>query len=251
MASRQKDDNREMTVMSFLIDTHTHTIASGHAYNTINEMIRAAADKNMTHLAITDHAPTMPGSAHELYFSNLRALPRQKYGVNILYGSELNICDFEGSVDLPRYILKRLDIVIASYHTVCIQPGSKEENTRGLIHCIENPLINIIGHPDDARFKVDYEQVVLAARDNHKLLELNNSSLKPNGPREGAYDNDKEMLELCKRENVCITLASDAHVEEDVLNFSYALKLIEELDFPTKLIANSDFEILQSYLRAK
>lgn len=27
------------------IDTHTHTLASGHAYNTLNEMAQAAADK--------------------------------------------------------------------------------------------------------------------------------------------------------------------------------------------------------------
>ena len=26
------------------IDTHTHTLASGHAYNTLNEMAQAAAD---------------------------------------------------------------------------------------------------------------------------------------------------------------------------------------------------------------
>ena len=26
------------------IDTHTHTLASGHAYNTMNEMAKAAAD---------------------------------------------------------------------------------------------------------------------------------------------------------------------------------------------------------------
>ena len=29
------------------IDTHTHTLASGHAYNTMNEMAKAAADKGL------------------------------------------------------------------------------------------------------------------------------------------------------------------------------------------------------------
>lgn len=43
--------------MRIELDTHTHTLASGHAYNTINEMIQAAADRNLKLLAITEHAP--------------------------------------------------------------------------------------------------------------------------------------------------------------------------------------------------
>ena len=46
--------------MDLILDTHTHTIASGHAYNTINEMVRSAADKGLKLLGITDHAPMMP-----------------------------------------------------------------------------------------------------------------------------------------------------------------------------------------------
>ena len=57
--------------MRFTLDTHTHTIASGHAYNTIDEMAVYAAGQGVTHLAITDHAPKMPGSAGVLYFSNM------------------------------------------------------------------------------------------------------------------------------------------------------------------------------------
>ena len=57
--------------MRFTLDTHTHTIASGHAYNTIDEMAVYAAGHGVTHLAITDHAPKMPGSAGVLYFSNI------------------------------------------------------------------------------------------------------------------------------------------------------------------------------------
>jgi len=49
--------------MKYTIDTHTHTLVSGHAYNTIDEMAAYAAGIGVTHLAITDHAPKMPGSA--------------------------------------------------------------------------------------------------------------------------------------------------------------------------------------------
>ena len=42
--------------MKFTIDTHTHTLVSGHAYNTIDEMAAFAAEKGVTHLACTKDA---------------------------------------------------------------------------------------------------------------------------------------------------------------------------------------------------
>ena len=48
--------------MRIELDTHTHTLASGHAYSTISEMIDAAAQKGLKLLGITEHAPAMPGS---------------------------------------------------------------------------------------------------------------------------------------------------------------------------------------------
>ena len=60
--------------MRDVIDMHTHTLASGHAYNTIREMTYAAKIKGLELLGITEHAPQMPGSCHEFYFSNLSIL---------------------------------------------------------------------------------------------------------------------------------------------------------------------------------
>ncbi|MGN0481627.1 MAG: phosphatase [Lachnospiraceae bacterium] len=235
--------------MNFFIDTHTHTIASGHAYNTVNEMIRAASDKGIQVLAITDHAPSMPGSCNEIYFSNMRVMPGEKYGVKVLYGSELNIIDYDGNIDLPVYILKRLDIVIASMHTLCVEPGTVEQNTNAYIKAMDNPYVNIIGHPDDARYPVDYERLVIAAKEKHKLLELNNASLCGKGPRKGAFDNDITMLTLCKKHGVYISIGSDAHCEESIGDFSMAQQVIEAVDFPEKLIVNSDFELLKTFLK--
>ena len=86
------------------IDTHTHTLASGHAYNTMNEMAKAAADKGLKGLAITEHAPEMPGTCHLYYFQNLRIVPRKRFGIELLLGTELNIMNAEGKVDLSMYL---------------------------------------------------------------------------------------------------------------------------------------------------
>ena len=48
--------------MKIELDVHTHTIASGHAFSTLQEMAQAAADKGLKVLGITEHSPGVPGS---------------------------------------------------------------------------------------------------------------------------------------------------------------------------------------------
>ena len=136
-------------------DLHTHTIASGHAYNTRNEMIEAASAKGLEVYAITEHAPAMPGSCNEMYFINYRVLPRKHGDMTIFYGAELNITDYEGNVDLPDPILKEMDLTLASIHMPCFRSGSKKENTTAYMGAMKNPYVNLIAHPDDARFPID------------------------------------------------------------------------------------------------
>ena len=54
--------------MEYYLDSHAHTIASGHAYNTIFEMAEAAAQKGLKLLALTEHAVAMPGHAMNFIF---------------------------------------------------------------------------------------------------------------------------------------------------------------------------------------
>ena len=111
--------------MKILADTHTHTIASGHAYSTADENARQAAEQGLRLLALTDHAPAMQNTTCHAYFANLHVIPEELRGVRILRGVELNILDYNGSVDLDEKTLSRLDIAIASLHLPCIAPGSR------------------------------------------------------------------------------------------------------------------------------
>ena len=55
----------------------------------------------------------------------------------------------------------------------------REENTNAYLKVMENPYVNIIGHPEDGYIPVDFEDTGGAAqRKHHVLLEVNNSSLK-------------------------------------------------------------------------
>ncbi len=234
--------------MNYLLDSHTHTLASGHAYNTIYEMAQGAAGKGLKLLGITEHAKEMPGTCHELYFMNLKVLPRQLFGIEVMFGVELNIMDYDGRVDMEQWLLERMDVVVASLHTPCIEPGSRSENTKALLKAMENPFVNIIGHPDDGRYPVDYDVLAAAAKEQHVLLELNNHSLDPDGSRENAWENDREMLKYCKKYGTSIILDSDAHCEADVGNHVYSGQLLAELDFPEELVVNRSVEEYKTYI---
>lgn len=237
--------------MRDVLDTHTHTLASGHAYSTIRENAHMAAVKGLELLAITEHAPRMPGTSHNLYFQNLKVVDRNAYEVPLLIGVELNILDFQGNVDMEMSVLKRMDIAIASLHPPCIRfGGSREENTQAYINVMKNPYVNIIGHPDDSRYPVDYLALVQAAKEYGKLLELNNSSLCPTTTRKDAREHDLEYLKLCMEYRVPVVIGSDAHVDTDVGNHKQALSLLEEIGFPEELLINADVERLKPYVNA-
>lgn len=224
--------------MEYILDLHTHTIASGHAYSTIREMAKAAADRGLKLLGITEHAMAMPGTCHEFYFQNMKVIPREQYGVELMFGSELNVTDYDGNVDMQEYTLKRVDYAVASFHPPCITPGSREENTRAACLVMQNPHVLILGHPDDGRYLMNYEEIVRASRETGTIIELNNSSLNPSGFRKNAVENDKVILNFCMKLGVPVVVNSDAHIDADVGNHVYAQKLLDEVGFPEELILN-------------
>lgn len=236
--------------MKDLADLHTHTLASGHAYNTILEMVHAAAEKKLPILGISDHAPAMPGGPHELYFCNFSAVPREMEGVRVLFGCELNIIDYKGTIDLKERYLSRLDYTIASLHDLCLDYGTREQNTEALIGAMKNPCVSIIGHPDDGRFPVDMEAVVKAAGENHKLLEINDASLAPWSSRLNGRENDQLLLRFCRQYGVPVILGSDAHFMTRVADHRLAEELLKEMDFPRELVANYSLDLLSEYIPA-
>lgn len=237
--------------MDYLLDVHTHTVASGHAYNSIMEMAKAGFDKGLKLLGITEHAPMMPGSCNSMYFRNLKVVPRSLCGIEVMLGVELNILDFDGHVDLDAHALRQLDIRIASLHSVCILPGTKEENTKEVLGAIHNPMVDIIGHPDDGIYPLDYKPIVEAAKETHTLLEVNNNSLNPMGARKNTRGNLITMLELCREYGQPVIMNSDAHVFSDVGRRDFSEELIRELDFPEELIVNRSVETFKEYLNLK
>ena len=234
--------------MKIELDVHTHTIASRHAFSTIQEMAQAAADKGLKLLGITEHSPGIPGSCAPIYFRNLYIVPRNMYGIELMLGAEINILDTEGNLDFDEHYLNMLDIRIAGIHSLCYTPGTPEENTQGMINTIANPYIHIISHPGDGTAKLLFEPIVQAAKEHHTLLEINNSSLRPSRHKVEARPNNLEILRLCKQYEVPVILGSDAHISFDIATYNFAMELVNEAEFPEELIINTDVKKFKDYL---
>lgn len=231
----------------FKMDLHTHTIASGHGYSTLKENIEMAKKRGLLAYGLSEHGPAMPGGPHTFFFHNYKVIPRRDEALNVLCGIEANIMDMEGNLDLEPMYLEKMDYVIASMHIPCVKPGTKEENTACVLKVMDKPYVNIIGHPDDGRYPLDYERIVRAAKEKKVLLELNNCSVGKNSPRKNCKENMREILRLCKEYGTPIIVGTDSHICGSIGDFTDAIRILEEVDFPAELIINENPDRMKEY----
>jgi putative hydrolase len=234
--------------LKLVVDTHTHTVSSGHAYSTIQENAREASLKGIEMIAITDHGPSMLGAPCLIHFYNMRVIPAEIYGVRIIKGVEANIIDYSGNLDMPDKYLERLEFVIASFHDITITPATVEEHTNALISALQNPYIDAIAHPGNPTFQVDIDKVVKAAAEYGKLIEINNHSFSV---RKGSDSNCVEFVNRCKKHGTRITCGSDAHISFDVGKLDTVRMLLEEADMPEELVIGTSAEKFDKYLKER
>ena len=229
--------------MQIVGDTHTHTVACGHATGTLTENAVYAAKKGHRFVAITEHSGDMPGAPIYWFFNNmLWHVPNIVEGIFLLRGIEANIVNIRGELDFPEEVMAKLDIVVASVHfSELFEHGdfSAEDYTNMYCKVALNPLIDIIGHCDDPRFECDEERIVRAFYENDKIVEINAASRKS---RIGSEAKCKRILEHCKRIGTKVTLASDAHAAQGVGEVQSCIDLVHEIDFPEELIVNADYD---------
>ena len=89
----------------------------------------------------------------------------------------------------------------------------------------------------------------MMSKESHTLLEINNSSLKPTRNKVDARENNRKLLELCKRYEVPVILGSDAHISFDIANYEFLYALLNQTEFPEELIVNRSVEIFKNYLK--
>lgn len=228
------------------VDTHTHTVLSGHAWSTLKENVDEAAKKNLKGLCITEHAPQLEGTCPYFTPSTVKILPEQDMGVRLFMGSEINILDYEGHIDLnDPSVIPFIEFGIASMHNIVITPGNIEENTAAYINALKYPYVDIVGHPGTPNFPCSIEEVVLAAKKENKMIEINNNSFRS---RAGCLENCQSFATLCKKHDVRICVSSDSHYYRSIGVFDDAIAMLVELDFPPELILNYHYENFFEYI---
>jgi DNA polymerase (family 10) len=161
-------------------DLHTHTdLTDGLA--PLELMLDEAATMRYAYYAVTDHAPNlyMQRMTDEKMLSQrerIRRLQSKYPKMKLLHGSELNI-DPTGEVDWGPEFLSAFDLCVASVHSHFNQ--TRDEMTDRIVRAMENPYVNIIGHPTARmighRPPLDYdlEEVFRAAARTGTALEIN------------------------------------------------------------------------------
>ena len=236
-------------IISPQVDLHVHSVASGHAFSTIEEITRAAAAKGVTGVGMSDHGPAMPAAPHRYHFMGLRFLPEFLNGVRVFKGVEANILD-GGKVDLEDEYLHCLDVVLAGFHADCGYTGSSlGQNTDTMMLAMENPLVQIISHPGNPEFPVDHLAIVQQAQQTGTALEINNSSF--NNARLGSAPNCLEIARLCAEYGAQVAIGSDAHIAMSVGELSDALAVVHQAGIRAQQVVNRTLESTLEFLGCK
>jgi DNA polymerase (family X) len=205
-----------VTVADIRGDLHMHTTATD-GENTLTEMVRAAIDRGLAYIAITDHGQRVT-MAHGLDRRRLleqwTAIDRLndslaahgKPPIVVLKGIEVDLLE-KGGLDLPDDVLAEADWVVASLHYGQNQP--REKITARLIEAIENPHVAVIGHPTGRlinrrpAYDVDLEAVIAAAARTGTFLEINANPWR--------LDLDDRHAAAAKAAGVKLVISTDAH----------------------------------------
>ena len=204
-------------------DLHAHTNATD-GMNTLEEMARAARDRGLGYLAITDHSRRLT-VAHGLTAERLRQqgdaideLNAQMRGFAILKGIEVDILK-DGTLDLPDDALKRLDLVVAAIHSDFAL--SREKQTERILRALDNKYVTILAHPtgrlllERAPYDIDMPRIMRAARARGCFLEIN--------AHPDRLDLGDAHCRMAKSEGVKLSLGTDAHRIGDLANLTFGI----------------------------
>ena len=204
-------------------DLHCHTTASD-GRNSIEEMVQGALERGYEYLAITDHSASH-GFGNDVQpdellrqVERIREIDSATKGIKVLAGSEVNVLP-GGSLDYEDDVLEQLDWVVASLHTSFRM--KEKEMTARMIHAMEHPLVDAIGHPTGRKlelreaYALDIEKVVEAAVRTGTFLEINSAPDR--------RDLNEQNARHAAEAGVMLVIDSDSHGVETLANIRYGV----------------------------
>ncbi len=275
MTIRNATPTKPATTRSILCDVHTHTLFSRHAYSTIEENVRQAAEVGLELLGSADHFSDMlfptPDVRNFQYLFGVGSWPDTWHGVRLLHACEADIVDLKGRlfgwdvaymremtgapfadsshhgsavdergiITLKDLVFSKCDYVIASIHNHDWADCAPISVTTDMyIHALEDPKVLIVGHPGRAGVPFDIDALLEAAKDMGKLIEINEHSF--DGGMGDSWGICKQIAIRCAELGVGVCVNSDAHIAPAIGLYGNVCKMLDEIDFPQELIMNRD-----------
>jgi len=197
-------------------DLHMHTTATD-GEDTLADMVRAALDRGLEYVAITDHGQRVTMARgldrtrllrqwDEIDALNESLAAGERPGIVVLKGIEVDMLE-RGGLDLPDEVLARADWVVASLHYGQNQP--RDRITARILEAIENPHVCVVGHPTGRlinrrpAYDLDLDAVIDAAARTGTFLEINANPWR--------LDLDDRHAAAAKRGGVKLVISTDAH----------------------------------------
>ena len=231
-------------------DVHMHTTETD-GRDTIAAMAAAARDADLDYIAITDHSQSL-AMANGLderrtieHAERIRALDGQIGGVRLLAGIECDIRP-DGTLDLADDCLAALDIVVASVHSAFNQ--DRQQMTDRLLRALENPHVDILGHPTGRRilqreaYPVDMETVIARAVAVGAGLEINASAHR--------LDLNDTHARLARDRGARLVISSDSHSRRGFTVLRWGVLVARRAWLEPKDVLNTlPFEAFKAALR--
>ena len=203
---------------------HFHTVWSdGH--NSLEEMVRAGKELGFEYFAVCDHSKSAyyANGLNEERLSEQKKLVAEiseKHGVTIMHGNEVDILP-DGSLDFPDDVLASLDFVVASVHSNFRL--SEAEMTSRIIKAVENPYVNVLGHPTGRLllrrdpYAVNILKVIDACAANNVAIEINANPWR--------LDLDWRNLDYARKRGAIFSINADAHSTGDIAYTKLGVKI--------------------------
>lgn len=161
-------------------DLHVHSNWSDGSLS-IEQIAVRAEQLGYEYVAVSDHTVGL-GIAHGLDEKRLEErqieideVQKRHQKIKILSAVEVNI-KADGTLDIKDSMLHKLDLVVASIHSSFQQ--DKATITNRLLNAINNPHVDIIGHPTGRKigerepYEVDWSQIFKASARTKIIMEI-------------------------------------------------------------------------------
>jgi putative hydrolase len=228
------------------VDFHSHTHFSKCGLHSIVEMLTEARNRGLAALAITDHGPILLGGTPSTFYDRLID---PVDGIRLLKGLECNIAGDDGEIDFPQKFLKYADIILLGLHPHLPAGKPKEHNTALLIRALEkNPFVDMVTHPEDVQYPVDFDKLAQYAKAHGVALECNNSKILN---KRVAVELMVDLLDSCKHIGCRIAVNSDAHALKEVGCDESVRPLLTQVGFPEDLIVNRDVKSAFAFIEER